>query len=401
MEGAVGLTGAKYVGEIAPRDGTLAGYLTGTAFLYALDPERFRVDFKTYEFVGIQPGTSVNFVRTDVPPGMKAPADILKARGLVVGSLGPVSSKGARLRLGLDLLGIPFKYISGYRSGGAAKLAIEQGEINFYGESTPSYFSIIEPGLVKSGTVIPIYYDSIYDGRDFVVPDAAKGAPVSAFHEFYQTIKGTLPSGQLWEAHKGLVALDGNMLRLIVMPPGSPPAVTALREALVRLNSDKATPRMPARLRLHPDLARVRRQQRDGKAIDDFDPRRGLSSRTTSRIRRTRPRLAIKSFWRPAPANAFRRIRIGVPDGGRGAPGSGGKLCGLSQPNAEQEPNWATLTRARSAQLGDQTMDTRIAVSRYAPLELHRRKPPLDPVCRAPIRSGRSARARIEVRMAR
>jgi hypothetical protein len=241
MEGAVGLTGAKYIGEIAPRDGTLAGYLTGTAFLYALDPERFRVDFKTYEFVGIQPGTSVNFVRTDVPPGMKAPADILKARGLVVGSLGPVSSKGARLRLGLDLLGIPFRYISGYRSGGAAKLAIEQGEINFYGESSPSYFSIIEPGLVKSGTVIPIYYDSIYDGRNFIVPDAAKGAPVSAFHEFYQTVKGTMPSGQLWEAYKSLVALDGNMLRLIVMPPGTPPAaVTALREALVRLNNDKS-----------------------------------------------------------------------------------------------------------------------------------------------------------------
>ena len=30
------------------------------------------------------------------------------------------------------------------------------------------------------------------------------------------------------------------MLRLIVMPPGTPPAaVTALREALIRLNSDK------------------------------------------------------------------------------------------------------------------------------------------------------------------
>ena len=57
MEGAGGLVGAKYIGEVAPRDGTLAGYLTATAFLYALDPERFRVDFKTYEFVGIQPGT--------------------------------------------------------------------------------------------------------------------------------------------------------------------------------------------------------------------------------------------------------------------------------------------------------------------------------------------------------
>jgi tripartite-type tricarboxylate transporter receptor subunit TctC len=240
MEGAAGLVGAKYVGEIAPRDGTLAGYLTGTAFLYALDPERFRVDFKAYEFVGIQPGTSINFVRTDVPPGMKEPADFMKARGVILGSLGPVSSKGTRLRLGFDLLGIPFKYISGYRSGSAAKLAIEQGEINFYGESSPSYFSVIEPGLVKSGTVIPVYYDSVYDGRNFIVPDAAKGAPVSAFHEFYQAMKGTMPSGPLWEAYKSLVAVDGNMLRLIVMPPGTPPAaVTALREALIRLNSDQ------------------------------------------------------------------------------------------------------------------------------------------------------------------
>src|SRR3954469_8174780 len=52
MEGAGGLVGSKYIGEVAPRDGTLAGYTTATAFLYALEPERFKVDFKTYEFVG-------------------------------------------------------------------------------------------------------------------------------------------------------------------------------------------------------------------------------------------------------------------------------------------------------------------------------------------------------------
>jgi hypothetical protein len=110
IEGAAGLVGAKYVGEVAPRDGTLAGYLTATAFLYALDPELFRVDFKTYEFIGIQPGTSINFVRTDVPPGMKEPADFMKARGVILGSLAPNSSKGLRLRLGFDLLGHDFEF---------------------------------------------------------------------------------------------------------------------------------------------------------------------------------------------------------------------------------------------------------------------------------------------------
>jgi hypothetical protein len=33
----------------------MVGYFTGTAFMYALDPERFRVDFKTYQFVRPNP----------------------------------------------------------------------------------------------------------------------------------------------------------------------------------------------------------------------------------------------------------------------------------------------------------------------------------------------------------
>src|SRR4026208_1174486 len=38
---AGGIVGAKYLGEVAPRDGSIAGYFTGTVFQYALDPERF------------------------------------------------------------------------------------------------------------------------------------------------------------------------------------------------------------------------------------------------------------------------------------------------------------------------------------------------------------------------
>src|SRR5262249_29958691 len=133
MEGAGSFVGAKYVGEVAPRDGTLAGYLTATAFLAALEPERFKVAFRSYQFIGIQAGTSRNILRADVPPGMKKPADLLKAKGLLVGSLAPDSPTGVRIRLGFDLPGLSSKFISGYRSGAAAKLALERGEINVYG----------------------------------------------------------------------------------------------------------------------------------------------------------------------------------------------------------------------------------------------------------------------------
>src|SRR5262245_30958784 len=139
MEGAGGIVGAKYLGEVAPRDGNIAGYFTGTAFMYALDPERFRVDFKTYQFVAIQPGTTVHFVRSDLAPGMKEPSDIVKAQGLIVGGLSVDTPKDLRGRLAMDMLGVPFKYVTGYRSSPSARLAFQRGEINFFAESSPSY----------------------------------------------------------------------------------------------------------------------------------------------------------------------------------------------------------------------------------------------------------------------
>jgi tripartite-type tricarboxylate transporter receptor subunit TctC len=241
MDGAGGIVGAKYLGEVAPRDGTIAGYFTGTAFQYALDPERFRVDFKTYQFVAIQPGTTVHFVRTDVAPGMKAPTDIIKAKDLILGGLSLDTPKDLRLRLAMDMLGVPFKYVTGYRSSPAARLAFQRGEINFFSESPPSYRGVVEPSLVKTGQAIPVFYDAGYDGQNFFVPDAVKGLPIPTYHELYQSIKGTMPSGQLWDIYKAIIAADGVIQRVIVMPPGAPQAaIDAMRAAITRVNADRA-----------------------------------------------------------------------------------------------------------------------------------------------------------------
>ena len=81
MDGAGGFNGANYVGEIAPRDGTMLGFMGGTAWQFATDPERFRADLRSYEFIAFQPGTTVYYVRKDVAPGMKEPGDIVRATG--------------------------------------------------------------------------------------------------------------------------------------------------------------------------------------------------------------------------------------------------------------------------------------------------------------------------------
>jgi hypothetical protein len=241
IDGAGGLIGTTYLGEIAPRDGTMMGHLTGIAWRWANDPGRFRVNFNIYAFFGYQTATTVSYVRTDVPPGIKVPSDIVKARGLVSGGLGPDNAKDLLIRLGLELLGVPHKHVTGYRSSAAARLALQQGEINFYSESPPSYRAVVHPGIVKEGLAIPVWHDpETRDGR-LVASKQVADLGIPPFHELYRAIKGKPPSGELWDAFDTIRTISGTMLRILALPPGAPKeALATLSVAVTRLNHDKA-----------------------------------------------------------------------------------------------------------------------------------------------------------------
>jgi tripartite-type tricarboxylate transporter receptor subunit TctC len=239
MDGAGGVIGAQYVGEIAPKDGTVLGYFAGTSWIYVSDPERWRVDFKSYEFVAYQPGTTVHFARTDVAPGLKTPADIVKAQGLIAGGLSIDTSKDLRLRLGLDMLGVPFKYVTGYRSSPPARLALQRGEINMFSESPPSYRAVVVPALVDKGLAIPVWWDDVHEGDNPEPQKQMEGLSVPTFPQLHRQIKGVKPSGPLWEAYKTLFEINSTLQRLIALPPGAPRAAfDALHRAIDRLNSD-------------------------------------------------------------------------------------------------------------------------------------------------------------------
>ncbi|HLH98733.1 MAG TPA: hypothetical protein VKW08_26790 [Xanthobacteraceae bacterium] len=240
MDGAGGMIGAGYLGEVAPKDGTMLGYFTGTTWRYANDPERFRVDFRTYDFLAYQPGSTIYYARTDVPPGLKDAADIAKAQGLVAGGLGAENAKDLLIRLALDMLGVPYRYVTPFPGSQAARLALQRSEINFFSESPPSYRTSIEP-LVREGTVIPIFYDPDYDGEKLSTPKQVEGLPIQPFQELYRRIKGSEPSGQLWDTYLTILSINSAMQRTIVLPPNSPPAaIAALRNAIAELNNDKS-----------------------------------------------------------------------------------------------------------------------------------------------------------------
>jgi tripartite-type tricarboxylate transporter receptor subunit TctC len=239
-DGAGGLVGTNYVGELGPRDGSMFGFFTGSSWKYVIEPDKFPVDFRTFEFIGFQPGAAVYYIRSDTPPGIKQASDLLKTKGFVAGGLAVESSKDLLIRLTLDMLGVPYKYITGFRSSVTARLAVQRGEINLHSESTPGYFGVVAPTLVKDHTVVPLYYDPHYDGTNFLVPTVLKGSSILSFPEFYRKHRGGEPSGMRWDAYRTNLAVDGAMLRTIAMPPGSPQAAQdALRAALAKLNDDK------------------------------------------------------------------------------------------------------------------------------------------------------------------
>jgi hypothetical protein len=249
MDGAGGMIGAGYLGEVAPKDATTLGYFTGSAWRYANNPERFRVDFRSYEFVAYQPGTSVAYMRTDVPPGIKEATDIVKATGVVAGGLGAENSKDLLLRLALDMLGVPYKYVTSYRGSQAARLALQQNEINLYAESPPSYRAVVEPSLVREGKAIGLWYDANPNAEVGHPARQVEGLPILSFVELYKRIKGTPPSGQLWDAYRTVLTINGAMQRQIVLPPSVPPAAVAeLRTAVLRLNGDKEHAEEAARI---------------------------------------------------------------------------------------------------------------------------------------------------------
>jgi tripartite-type tricarboxylate transporter receptor subunit TctC len=240
MGGAGGIVGTKYLGEIAPKDGTMVGYLSGAPQRFVSNPERFKVDFRDYEFIGYLPSGRIHFARADIKPGLAAPGDIVKATDVVVGGLGPDGPKDLTMRLTLDMLGVPHKYVSGYNSSARALLAFERGEINYYADSPPTYLSKIVP-MVAGKTALAVYCDPIFDGNSFQVPGPMRQLAIPTFLDVYKRAKGAMPSGEKWDAYVSILAVSGTMYRVIAMPPGVPkPAVAALRQALADVQKDKA-----------------------------------------------------------------------------------------------------------------------------------------------------------------
>jgi tripartite-type tricarboxylate transporter receptor subunit TctC len=238
MGGGGGVIAANYMGEVVKPDGRTAGYFTGALFHQQVGNPNLRVDLSKFGFITGVPGVTVSYVRSDLPPGIKTPADFAKAERFKAAGLSANSSKDVRFRLAFDILGLKYDYITGYNSSSTARLAVQRGEAHYHDETLPSFRAAVEPQMVKTGMVIPLYYTDLvsFDGEIIVSPDVPEVMP---FTHYYQKIFGKSPSGIKYEALKAANMSSTNMTRMIVLPPASPPeAIAALRQGITGLSKD-------------------------------------------------------------------------------------------------------------------------------------------------------------------
>lgn len=217
MAGAGGIIGANYIYEIAKPDGLTIGVFSGMYLPQILGGAGVRYDLNKMPIIAGAAETTIVYVRADTE--IKNPQDLLKpAKPIIVGGFTRENNKDLALRLALDLLGVPYRYVTGYAGVPELRVAIQRGEINFTSESLTGYNSsgIL---MVRDGTLVPLYQEGLLGSDGETIRDIRSDLP--SFPEFFRKIKGSDPSGPLADAYK-ISGGSRTMLRFITVAPKTP-----------------------------------------------------------------------------------------------------------------------------------------------------------------------------------
>ena len=209
MPGASGLNAQLHVLLRAPNDGTTVYYGPRSSLGELLQLPGFT--FKYSQFTplgGVQLAGLVIYARTDaVAGGVSTAQDVIGTETLRFGGMPPEHGRMIISTMGLDLIGVNYKYIAGYPSSGNIRAAMISGEVNAATDAAHAYLNQVVPVLVDDGQAVPIYSMPMLnsDGdlvQNELVPD------VPSLPDLYELLKGEAPSGIVWDSITTLLELD-------------------------------------------------------------------------------------------------------------------------------------------------------------------------------------------------
>ena len=204
-------------------DGMTLGYFTFSAPPVIAEDPSLKTNVGDFIAIGGTRSWAVAYARKDTPPGLTKPADIVKATKIFAGGYSRPTLHDTRIRLSLEVLGVPYTLVTGFQSSSALNKAMLQNEIQITGSTLPGYQTQAVPQLIQTGIAIPLYQYPVMDRNGAPVGNpalVAQGLPL--LNTVYAEAFGRQPSGPKWQALLLINHLGTQIQRLIVLPKGSP-----------------------------------------------------------------------------------------------------------------------------------------------------------------------------------
>lgn len=156
MPGGGSVTMINHMYRRAARDGTVFGVsLPGILTAQLMEPRRARYDGREFTWIGsILRTTNTISVLSSTP--VKNVADA-RTNEIIIGATGRGSPLYQFPAITQALLGLNFRIITGYESGGDIALAMERGEVDGQGPSL-DYWEIVRPHWLRDGTLVHLLH---------------------------------------------------------------------------------------------------------------------------------------------------------------------------------------------------------------------------------------------------
>ena len=228
MAGAGSILAANHINNVAPKDGTIIGNISGQIILEQLFANpAVQYDMTKFRTLGVPIGETYLLVVTR-KPGVTRYEEVLGPKGkqIVMGGI-PGSTVEQAPIIMRDALGANIKVVSGYKGTSDIRLAIDSGEVD---------------GLFNSWTSLKITsYDKIKSGEWLVL--AQMGEEPIADLPNSKNIP-TIPMVAKTEEQRQLlrfgIAAPNQFGKIYVLPPGAPQdRVSALEGAFTKTFADK------------------------------------------------------------------------------------------------------------------------------------------------------------------
>jgi tripartite-type tricarboxylate transporter receptor subunit TctC len=237
MSGAAGIRALNYTYEKARPDGRTMLFAPISLLVPLLGEPGVRYELDKFDVVGgLRSGPLVQFARNDLVAGDKIESakQMQDVDGIRLGGIRTSSSLDLMARLALDSMEFKHRYVTGYSSENTVRNAIQTSEVNTFSSTFAGYRSAVEPTLVETGIVAPLWQFP-YLAVDGTYPRGAFAPNIPTFVEAYESVYGKAPSGPYWEALQVAMDLRSVADNMLLAPPGTDPeALAALREGFAK-----------------------------------------------------------------------------------------------------------------------------------------------------------------------